>query len=121
VHAIEIAGPAVAALTAAAVRAGLGCLTAERRDLDARPLSPEELDRFDAIVFDPPRAGARAQSAALARSAVPHVVAVSCNPASFARDARTLVDGGYRLVAVQPIDDFVWSAQLELVARFDKA
>ena len=121
VHAVEIAAPAVAALMAAAVRAGLGHLSAEQRDLDAHPLSSEELDRFDAVVFDPPRAGARAQSAALARSAVPRVVAVSCNPASFARDARTLVDGGYQLVEVQPIDGFLWSAQLELVARFDKA
>ena len=71
-------------------------------------------------MFDPPRAGAKAQSAALARSAVPRLVAVSCNPASFARDARLLVDGGYRLERVQPIDQFVWSPHVELVAWFQR-
>ncbi len=82
---------------------------------------PEELAGFDAVVFDPPRAGARAQAAALAGSSVPRIVAVSCNPATFARDARTLIDGGYRLASVQPIDSFIWSPHLELVARFDRA
>ena len=102
-------------------RAGLGHrLTCERRDLDTRPLTPDEFSRFDAVVFDPPRAGARAQTAALARSSVPRVVAVSCNPATFARDARTLVDGGYRIGPIQPIDSFLWSAKLELVAPFTR-
>ncbi len=118
VHAVEGSRDAAAALAAAAARAGLQRLTVERRDLEARPLSAEDLASFDAVVFDPPRAGAKAQSAALARSAVPFVVAVSCNPASFARDARLLVDGGYRLIRVQPIDPFVWSAHVELVAQF---
>jgi len=121
VHAVDGDEAAVAALITAAARAGLaGRITAERRDLEARPLAPTELARFDAVVFDPPRSGARAQSQALAASSVQRVVAVSCNPATFARDARTLVDGGYRLVTVQPIDSFVWSPHLELVARFDR-
>jgi 23S rRNA (uracil1939-C5)-methyltransferase len=122
VHAVEGARAAAAALAAAAARAGLGGrITSERRDLEARPLTADELAGFDAVVFDPPRAGARAQSAALAAAAVPRVVAVSCNPASFARDARLLVDGGYRLARVQPIDQFVWSSHVELVASFEHA
>jgi 23S rRNA (uracil1939-C5)-methyltransferase len=122
IHAVEGDAAALAALKAAADRAGLaGRVETERRDLEERPLSPEELARFDAVVFDPPRAGAAAQSRALAASRVPCVVAVSCNQATFARDARTLVDGGYRLAAVQPIDSFVWSPHLELVARFERA
>jgi 23S rRNA (uracil1939-C5)-methyltransferase len=119
VHAVEGARPAAATLAAAASRAGLGGrVTSERRDLDARPLTAAELAGFDAVVFDPPRAGARAQSVALAAAQVPRVVAVSCNPASFARDARLLADGGYRLARVQPIDQFVWSPHVELVACF---
>lgn len=118
VHAAEGSRETAAALAAAASRAGLQRLTVERRDLEARPLSAEELARFDAVVLDPPRAGAKAQSAALARSVVPRLVAVSCNPATFARDARLLVEGGYRLVRVQPIDQFVWSPHVELVAQF---
>lgn len=121
VHAVEGAAPALAALKDAADRAGLaGRVTAERRDLDARPLLANELRRFDAAVFDPPRAGAAAQAASLAQSPVPRVAAVSCNPATFARDARLLVDGGYRLRWVRPVDQFVWSAHLELVAGFDR-
>lgn len=121
VHAVEGDAAALASLRAAADRAALaGRVTAERRDLDAQPLLPDELARFDAVVFDPPRAGAAAQSRALAAARVPQIIAVSCNPASFARDARTLCDGGYRLAAVQPIDSFVWSPHLELVARFER-
>jgi len=121
VHAVDASRPAMAALAAAAARAGLeGRVTSERRDLEARPLLGDELQRFDAVVFDPPRAGARAQSAALAQSAAPRIVAVSCNPASFARDARLLVDGGYRLTRVQPIDQFIWSPHVELVAWFER-
>lgn len=120
VHAVDGARNAVAALAAAAARAGIHRLTSECRDLEARPLLPDELVRFDAAVFDPPRAGARAQAAALARSPLKRVVAVSCNPASFARDARLLVDGGFRLAQVQPIDQFLWSPHVELVARFER-
>jgi 23S rRNA (uracil1939-C5)-methyltransferase len=93
-------------------------VTTERRDLFANPLTASELSRFDAVVFDPPRAGAREQSTRIAESGVPTVVAVSCNPATFARDARILTDGGYRLERVTPVDQFVWSAHVELVARF---
>jgi 23S rRNA (uracil1939-C5)-methyltransferase len=122
VHAVEGARPAAAALAAAAARAGLdGRVISERRDLETRPLAADELAGFDAVVFDPPRAGAKAQSAALAAARVPRVVAVSCNPASFARDARLLVDGGYRLARVQPIDQFVWSPHVELVACFERS
>jgi 23S rRNA (uracil1939-C5)-methyltransferase len=119
VHAVEFAASSVDALTRAAARAGLaGRISAELRDLAARPLAGDELARFDAVVFDPPYSGAKEQSRALAASGVPAIVAVSCNPATFARDARILVDGGYRLVEVRPLDSFVWSANLELVARF---
>ncbi len=122
VHAVEGDGDAVKALKHAASRARLSDrVTVEERDLARRPLTPQELARFDAVVFDPPRAGAMAQSRELAASKVPVVIAVSCNPATFARDARILVDGGYRLGRVQPVDSFVWSAQLELVAAFNKS
>jgi 23S rRNA (uracil1939-C5)-methyltransferase len=121
VHAVESAASAVAALAAAASGAQrAGRVSAERRDLEARPLLADELRHFDAVVFDPPRAGAKAQSAALAASDVPRIVAVSCSPASFARDARALIDGGYRLRHVQPIDQFAWSPHVELVAAFER-
>lgn len=81
---------------------------------------PVELKGFDVVVFDPPRQGAQSQARELAASAVPRVVAVSCNPATFARDARILVDGGYRMVAVMPVDQFLYSAHVELVARFER-
>jgi 23S rRNA (uracil1939-C5)-methyltransferase len=93
-------------------------IAVEVRDLDRRPLLPAELKGIDAVVFDPPYAGAEPQAAMLAKSAVPTIVGVSCNPATFARDARLLVDGGYRLESVQPVDQFLWSAEIELVAVF---
>lgn len=120
VHAVDGSRAAIAALAAAAARAGLHRLGSECRDLAARPLLPDELAGFDAALFDPPRAGAKAQVAALARSSLRRVVAVSCSPASFARDARLLVDGGFRLARVQPVDQFVWSPHVELVARFER-
>jgi 23S rRNA (uracil1939-C5)-methyltransferase len=118
IHAVESDGAALAALTASAHRAGLVRVTAERRDLEARPLLPAELARYDAIVFDPPRAGARAQAEQLAHSGVPVILGVSCNPATFARDAAILAAGGYRLEAVLPVDQFLWSSHIELVGRF---
>ncbi len=122
VHAVESDKAAVEALVRAASRAGLaGRVTAERRNLESYPLAAPELDRFDAVVFDPPRRGAKAQAAALAQSAVPVVIAVSCDPKTFARDARLLVDGGYRLESVVPVDQFTWAAHVELVARFLRA
>ncbi len=116
VHAVEGDASAMAALSSAA--RSLPNVTTERRDLFDDPLTASELSRFDAVVFDPPRAGAREQSTQIAASGVPTVVAVSCNPATFARDARILTDGGYRLERVTPVDQFVWSAHVELVARF---
>ena len=109
---------AVAALAKAARSPGLKPVKAEARDLFRRPLVPQELREFDAIVFDPPRQGAQAQAAKLAASKVPVVIAVSCNAATFARDARLLVDGGYRLETVVPVDQFRHTPHVELVARF---
>lgn len=109
-----------AAAKAARQPAARSKLTVERRDLARRPLSPDELDKFDAVMFDPPRAGAVEQSEQLARSNVPVVVAVSCDPATFARDARLLIDGGYALEQIVPIDQFRWSSHIELVARFTR-
>ncbi len=97
---------------------GLRPIVIETRDLFRRPLGKEELDRFDAILFDPPRAGAEAQARALAQSAVPRVVAISCNPQTFARDAALLVAGGYRLRTVTPFDQFRHSPHLECVGIF---
>ncbi len=115
VHAVDSNAAAIAAL-----RRADPAITADVRDLERRPLSADELKRFDAVVFDPPYAGAVAQAKELARSGVRRVVAVSCNPASFARDARALVDGGYRLTRVVPVDQFLWSAEVELVAWFER-
>ncbi len=117
VLAADAAGPAVAALAVAARSAGRPVTTAHR-DLFRRPLTAAELEPFDAVVFDPPRAGAQAQSAALAASKVPVVVAVSCNPSTFARDAQRLVEGGYRLDRLWPVAQFRWSTHVELVAEF---
>jgi 23S rRNA (uracil1939-C5)-methyltransferase len=96
-------------------------IAAEVRDLFRRPLVAAELKSFDAVVFDPPRQGAEAQARALAASMVPVVVGVSCNVTTFARDARILVDGGYRLVRVTPIDQFRYSPHVELVGRFERS
>jgi 23S rRNA (uracil1939-C5)-methyltransferase len=85
-----------------------------------RPLVPQELRDYDAVVFDPPRQGAQAQATQLAATRIPLVVAVSCNVATFARDARILVGGGYRLDAVTPVDQFRHTAHVELVAKFTK-
>lgn len=121
VHAVEGDGAASAAMLAAARGTGrAGRITCEARDLARRPLLPEELDDYDAAIFDPPREGASEQARHLAASAIPLVVGVSCNPATFARDARTLVDGGYELRRVVPVDQFVWTGHVELVAVFAK-
>jgi 23S rRNA (uracil1939-C5)-methyltransferase len=97
---------------------GLKPIRAEARDLFQRPLVPQELRDYDAVVFDPPRQGAQAQAERLAASKVPVIVAVSCNVATFARDARILIDGGYRLEGVTPVDQFRHTPHVELVARF---
>lgn len=99
---------------------GLHRVTCQTRDLFRRPLEPDEFKGITAVVIDPPRAGAEAQVATLARSAVPVVAMVSCNPVTFARDAKVLIAGGYRLDWVQVIDQFRWSAHVELAARFSR-
>ena len=112
---------AVAALEkAAAATPGLKPVKAEARDLFRRPLVAEELRDFDVVVFDPPRQGAQAQAERLAASQVPVVIAVSCNVATFARDARILIDGGYKIQGVTPIDQFRHTPHIELVARFTR-
>lgn len=117
VRAIEGDETRLAALQAAAEEHALPVDT-ECRDLAVDPPGAADLAAFDAVVFDPPRAGARALAGTLARAPVPTVVAVSCHPGTFARDARTLVDGGYRLTHVQPIDQFRYTHHVELVAVF---
>ena len=110
---------AIAALQKAATStSGLKPVKAEARDLFRRPLMPQELRDYDAVVFDPPRQGAEAQARQLAASKIPVVVAVSCNIATFARDARILLDGGYSIEGVTPVDQFRHTPHVELVARF---
>ncbi|MFO1185201.1 MAG: class I SAM-dependent RNA methyltransferase [Bauldia sp.] len=112
---------ALAALQKATHRArGIKAVTARRRDLMRSPPTPTELRGFAAVVFDPPRAGARRLAEELAQSTVPRIAAVSCNPATFARDARILVDGGYALSWVQPVDQFLFSPHIELAAAFQR-
>jgi 23S rRNA (uracil1939-C5)-methyltransferase len=119
VHAADSVGPQVDALLAAA-RQGRARVTGETRDLFRRPLLATELTRFDAVVLDPPRPGAMGQAKTLAQSKVAKVLYVSCNVASFARDARILADGGFRLERVHPIDQFLWSPHVELFAEFSR-
>ena len=97
-----------------------GRIKTECRDLFRTPLFSDELDEYDAVVFDPPRAGAKAQSEQIARSSVPVVVAVSCNPSTFARDAEILSRGGYVMKRLTPVDQFIYSPHTELVALFEK-
>jgi 23S rRNA (uracil1939-C5)-methyltransferase len=105
---------------AAALKRAGPAINVEHRDLYRRPLDSSELSKFDAVVLDPPRAGAAEQVAALASSSVARIAYVSCNPATFARDARTLVDGGYMLEWVRPIGQFRWSTHVELAGRFSR-
>ncbi|WP_292963972.1 class I SAM-dependent RNA methyltransferase [Novosphingobium sp. UBA1939] len=129
--AFALAGPGTKVLAAEAARdAHLACQSAARmngrpvhalhRDLFRNPLRAEELDRFGAVLLDPPRAGAREQVAQIAESRVPRVVYVSCNPASWARDAATLIAGGYRLAELRPVGQFRWSTHVELASLFLK-
>ena len=116
VFAVDSDQAAIGALVTAARLPGLKPIETRVRDLLREPLSAKELDKFDVVVFDPPRAGAKAQAEMLAKSKVKTVVAVSCNPATLARDARILTDGGYQIGQVTPIDQFVYSAHVEVVA-----
>ncbi|MBX9884195.1 MAG: class I SAM-dependent RNA methyltransferase [Novosphingobium sp.] len=127
--AFALAGPGTRVLAVEAARdAHLACQAAARmhgrpvhalhRDLFRNPLQKEELDRFAAVLLDPPRAGAREQVAALAPSVVPRIVYISCNPASWAKDAVTLIEGGYRLAGLVPVGQFRWSTHVELASLF---
>lgn len=119
VFAVDGDRDAVAALANAAKRTpGLKPIETKVRDLFREPLSPRELTGFDAVVFDPPRAGAASQAVALANSPAKIIAAVSCNPATLARDARILIDGGFALERVTPIDQFLFSPHVEAVAVF---
>lgn len=121
VYAADSAAPAVAALKAAIGGApGLKPIIAEARDLVRRPVLTMELAKTDVVVIDPPRAGALEQTVEIANSKVSRVISVSCNPATFARDARLLVDAGFRLEKVLPVDQFVWSPHIELVGIFSR-
>ncbi len=117
--AAEAARDAALALKSAAGRAQRQVFV-DHRDLYRRPLEPAELDRFEAVVLDPPRAGAKEQAASLARAAVPHIGYVSCNPSTFARDAAALVEGSYRLDWIAPVGQFRWSTHVELAAAFSR-
>ncbi|WP_168452664.1 class I SAM-dependent RNA methyltransferase [Sphingopyxis microcysteis] len=119
VYAAEGARDAIAALMGAANRAR-ALVATEHRDLFRRPLIPAELNRFGAVILDPPRAGAEEQVVQLAAADTPVIAYVSCNPASFARDAKLLVADGYTLDWVQPVGQFRWSTHVELAARFSK-
>ncbi|HCQ64179.1 MAG TPA: class I SAM-dependent RNA methyltransferase [Rhodobacteraceae bacterium] len=121
VHAVEDAAGMLAALDQGWRRAqGLKLVTTEPRDLFRRPLLPDELKPFDAVVIDPPRAGAEAQFAELASAEVSRIAAVSCNPVTFARDAALLIAGGFRLDRLTVVDQFRWSTHVELVAGFSR-
>jgi 23S rRNA (uracil1939-C5)-methyltransferase len=117
VHAVEGEAALLAALDHAARHAeGLRPVTTECRDLFRNPILPEDLRRLDGVAIDPPRAGAEAQTRALAAAQLPRIAMVSCNPVTFARDAALLIQGGYRLNWVQPVDQFRWTPHIELAA-----
>jgi 23S rRNA (uracil1939-C5)-methyltransferase len=121
VHAVESYAPAMKALERSAGRANLGGrISCEVRDLDRQPLMGKELSKYDAVLFDPPRAGAQAQAEELAKSNIALIIAISCNPATFSRDAQALINGGYMLEKLMPVDQFVWSDHVEVAAIFSK-
>jgi 23S rRNA (uracil1939-C5)-methyltransferase len=115
------AGSVATLQKAATLTSGLKPVKVEPRDLFRRPLVPQELRDYDTVVFDPPRQGAQAQATQLAASKVPVVVAVSCNITTFARDAKILIEGGYRIEGVTPVDQFRHTPHVELVAKFSKS
>jgi len=122
VAAYDVSGQAIAALRSAQATApGLKAIAAETRDLVRRPVLVAELKRVQAAVIDPPRAGAAEQHRELARSGLARIAGVSCNPATFARDARILTDGGFTLIRVLPVDQFLWSPHVELVGVFERS
>lgn len=121
IHAVESDRAAIAALDHARRHTqGLKPVTTEARDLFRRPLTAKELEAFQGVVFDPPRAGAEAQARQIAASKMRRIAAVSCNPATLARDLRILLDGGYRVDSVTPVDQFLWSPHVEAVALLSR-
>jgi 23S rRNA (uracil1939-C5)-methyltransferase len=119
VHGVEGARDAVAAMLGAAKRSQRP-ITVEHRDLFRRPLTAKELTAYAGVIIDPPRAGAKDQVDELAQSSVPRIASLSCNPATFARDAKILIDGGYQLDWIQPVGQFRWSTHVELAAAFSR-
>jgi 23S rRNA (uracil1939-C5)-methyltransferase len=118
VDAFDLGEAALSALAKAARVKGLRQVAVSPRDLFRRPLGPLELERYDAVVFDPPRAGAESQALVLSASSVPLVVAVSCNAQTFARDAAILCAGGYEIARIEPVDQFRHTPHVEIVAGF---
>lgn len=119
-HAVEVSAPATESLKSVSGTSGLKQITIENRDLFELPLTSSELSHFDGVCLDPPRAGALAQVKEIASSVISRVAYVSCNPETLARDAKILVNGGYRLERVAPVDQFVFSDHVEAVALFSK-
>ncbi|MDD2324606.1 MAG: methyltransferase [Alphaproteobacteria bacterium] len=118
VHFCDLDGPAIKALAKAIQKHKT--METSLRNLMTNPFTAEECSTYDLVIFDPPRGGAKAQAEKLAKSSVPSVVAISCDPPSFVRDAKILVEGGYRLENIQPVDQFLWSTHMELAALFVK-
>jgi 23S rRNA (uracil1939-C5)-methyltransferase len=114
------AGAVAAHVSAIASAPGLKSIVAQARDLDRRPVLAQELKGVDVVLFDPPRAGAAAQCGEIGRSMAARVIGVSCNPATFACDARILVDAGFKLDRLLPVDQFLWSPHVELVGLFSR-
>jgi 23S rRNA (uracil1939-C5)-methyltransferase len=120
VTAADVSAASIKALIAASGAPGLKAISAEARDLARRPMLAAEMKRLDAVLFDPPRAGAAEQAREIAASKVPVAIGVSCDPATFARDARILADGGFTLRRVLPVDQFLWSPHVELIGVFTR-
>jgi 23S rRNA (uracil1939-C5)-methyltransferase len=121
VHAVELEAPMLEALRAGAKSTpGLKPITTDKRNIFKRPLTNFELNNYDGVCLDPPRAGALEQATMLAKSKVAHIAYISCDAESFARDAKVLIEGGYRLGEIVPVDQFLWSSHIELAAAFTR-
>ncbi len=118
IHFVDLDGPAVEALEMEARRNNN--MSVELRNLINNPMTSGECNDYDVVIFDPPRGGAKAQATQLSKSDVPNIVAVSCDPSSFARDTKILIDGGYEMESLLPVDQFLWSTHLECIAHFTK-
>lgn len=118
IHFVDLDGPSVGALDKALKAAGSPKLTVDQRNLLRDPIGSGEVSEYDLVIFDPPRGGAKAQAERIADSSAPRVIAISCDPSAFVRDAKILIEGGYELACVQPVDQFLWSDHLEIAAKF---